>query len=177
MYVLLVGAPWYLKGADLLAAAWHRIAPDFPGVRLKIMGHFPDRGGLEALLEGVERVEILPARHYKETLDLIAGASVFVLPSRCEGLPRVLLEAMAAGVPTIGSDVGGISALVRDGENGFLIPAGDADALEQRLRRLLSDADLRAKMGERGYMIAHTVFTESVYVERFGEMIEAVVHG
>lgn len=146
-YILLVGAPWYLKGADLLIAAFRRLAPDFPGVRLKILGHFPDRAGLEALAAGMERIEIVPAKHYEEALEFISRASVLVLPSRCEGMGRVLLEAMAAGVPVIGSNVGGIPSLVRDGENGFLFLNGDVDALERRLRQLLSDPDLREKMG------------------------------
>jgi len=98
-YILLVGAPWYLKGADLLVAAFRSLAPDFPGVRLKILGHYPDRADLEALAAGLEGVEVLPAKPQSETLALISGATIFVLASRCEGLPRVVIEAMAAGVP------------------------------------------------------------------------------
>jgi L-malate glycosyltransferase len=88
---------------------------------------------------------------------------------------RVLLEAMAAGVPVIGSNVGGIPSLVRDGENGFLFPSGDVNALEARLRQLLSNPALRESMGARGYEMAHGEFSEDVYVDRFVTMIETAV--
>ncbi len=172
VYIALVGAPWYLKGVDVLVAAFRRLAPDFPAAGLKIVGHFPDRANLEALTGGDKRIEILAALPYKETLRIIGQAAVFVLPSRCEGMGRVLLEAMAAGVPVVGSDVGGIPSLIRDGENGFLFPVGNVDALEARLRQLLSDPALRTKMGECGYRRAQTEFSEQVYSERFIEMVE-----
>ncbi len=171
-YILLMGAPWYLKGADLLVEAFRRLAPDFPEVRLKIMGHFPDRSQLEALTEGAERIEILPAKHYKESLGIISRASMLVLPSRCEGMGRVLLEAMAAGIPVVGSDIGGIPSLIRHGENGFLFPVGDVNALEARIRQLLSDPNLSERMGKRGYEMAHSEFNEGIYVDRFVRMVE-----
>ena len=174
-YILLVGAPWYLKGADLLVEAFRRLASDFPRVGLKIMGHFPDKDQLEALTGGDGRIEILRAHPYKDTLWMISQASVFVLPSRCEGMGRVLLEAMAAGVPVIGANVGGIPSLVRDGENGFLFPSGDVTALEARLRQLLSNPALCESMGARGYEMAHGEFSEEVYVDRFVTMIETAV--
>lgn len=176
-YVLLLGAPWYLKGADILVNAFRRVASEFPDVRLKIMGHFPDLDQLKALFDSGDRIDIVPPRNHPETLEIISRASLMVLPSRCEGMARVLLEAMAAGIPVIGSNVGGIPVLVRDGENGFLVPVGDASALEDRLRRLLSDSELRHRMGERGYEIAHSEFNEKVYVDRFARMIETTVRG
>jgi glycosyltransferase involved in cell wall biosynthesis len=169
-YILLVGAPWYLKGADVLIAAFRRIEADFPSMRLKIMGHFPDRDQMEKLAAGA-RIDILSAKHYKESLEVLTRASVLVLPSRSEGMGRVLLEAMAAGIPVIGSDIGGIPSLIRDGENGFLFPCGDAEALADRLRRLLSDEELRRRMGAAGCRMAHNDFNERVYVDRFTRMI------
>src|SRR5581483_3715437 len=80
-YIILVGAPWYLKGADLLIEAFLQLADDFPCVGLKIMGHFPDVDRLRALTGGHERIEILRAHAYKDTLRIISQASIFVLPS------------------------------------------------------------------------------------------------
>ena len=176
-YILLVGAPWYLKGADLLVAAFLRLAGDFPGVKLKLVGWFPDRERLEAQAGGTAQIEILKPLPNPEVLELIGGATVFALPSRCEGTPCVILEAMAAGVPILASDVGGISLLVRHGENGFLVPVGDASALEARLRELLTDADLRRRMGARSYEIAHTEFCEDAYRDRFRRMVVEAVNG
>jgi glycosyltransferase involved in cell wall biosynthesis len=175
-YILLAGAPWYLKGADLLVEAFRRLAPDFPAFSLKILGHFPDGDELRSLVRGIDRIELLAARSYPETLRLIGEAAVFVLPSRCEGMGRVLLEAMASGVPVIGSNVGGIPTLIRDGENGFLFPENDAAALEAALRQLLCDSDLRNRMGARGREMAHADFSETVYVDRFLNMIQLAVN-
>jgi glycosyltransferase involved in cell wall biosynthesis len=177
MYVLLVGAPWYLKGADLLVEAFLRLAPDFPHVKLKILGFFPDREKLDELIGGSPQIEILKPLPNPEALLVIGDASILVLPSRCEGMGRVLIEGMAAGVPLIGSDVGGIPFMIRDGENGYVFPAGDARALEARLRELLSDAETRRRMGENGYKRAHGELNEKVYVEQFTHMVEAAVKG
>lgn len=176
-YILLVGAPWYLKGADLLVTAVKALAKDYPRVRLRLLGHYPDRAGLDALIDGDERIEVLKAVLNPEALKLIAGAYVLALPSRCEGLPRVLIEAMAAGVPVVGSDVGGIPHIVRDGENGFVFPTGDARALEERLRTLLADPELAARMGNRGREIARQEFNEDRWVEHFTAMVEDAVRG
>jgi glycosyltransferase involved in cell wall biosynthesis len=176
-YVLLAGAPWYLKGADVLIKAFLAVAPEFPDVKLKILGHYPDRTELDAMTGGSPQVEILRARPYLEALRIISGAAVVVMPSRCEGLSRALLEAMAAGIPLIGSDVGGIPMLVRDGENGFLCPVGDHATLSKRLRQLLGDDQLRRRMGNSGYARAHGELNEERYVQEFARMIEATMNG
>ena len=71
--------------------------------------------------------------------------------------------------------MGGISYLIRDGENGFLVPPKDPVALERRLRELLADAELRKRMGAGGYAMAHTQFNERAYVEQFTRMVEAAI--
>jgi glycosyltransferase involved in cell wall biosynthesis len=177
MYVLLVGAPWRVKGVDVLIEAFLRLAPDFPDVKLKILGHHPDIALLEAMSQGSQQIEFLKARPNSEVLEIISKAAIFALPSRSEGVPRVILEAMAAGVPVIGSSVGGIPTIVRDGENGFLVPSEDVSALVDRLRQLLSDAELRNSMGNRGYEMAHAEFSEMAYTNRFAEMVEQTTKG
>jgi len=176
-YVLLVGAPWYLKGADLLIEAFLRLAPDFPDVKLKLLGHFPDRAPLEALTGGSTRVVILKAIPPPEARPIISQCEILVQPSRAEGMGRVLVEGMAAGVPVIGSDAGGIPYILRDGESGFIVPGGDPKGLEARMRELLLDKELRKRMGAKGYATAHTELNEQVYVERFTEMVDAAIHG
>jgi glycosyltransferase involved in cell wall biosynthesis len=173
-YILLVGAPWYLKGADVLVRAFRNLAPDYPTTRLKLIGHFAeDRGELERQIGGHPRIDVLKARPNPETLELMRGAEVIVLPSRCEGFGRVLLEGMAAGIPVIGTEAGAMPHVIRDGQDGFVTPVGDVEGLERRLRELLSNAELRREMGRRGYERAHGEFSDRSYVERFTEMIAA----
>lgn len=176
-YVLMVGAPWYLKGVDFLVGAFRRLAGDFPEVKLKLVGWFPDGKRLEALAAGCPQIEILKAKPHSEVLEMMSRAKVFALTSRCEGMGCVILEAMAAGLPIVASDVGGIPLLVRDGENGFLVPVGDVSALEARLRELLTDAGLRRRMGARSYEMAHTGFNERAYADSFTRMVKKTIDG
>ncbi|HYL79089.1 MAG TPA: glycosyltransferase family 4 protein [Bryobacteraceae bacterium] len=175
LFVLFVGAPWYLKGADRLIQAFRRLAPDFPEVQLKLLGHYPDRAGLDALCESSPQIEILKALTHPQTLELISQSAILVLPSRCEGLPRVIIEAMTAGVPVIGSDVGGIPSLIRDGENGFVVPNGDPVGLEARMRELLGNAALRERLGARGRELVLGQLNEQVYVREFAKMVALTV--
>jgi glycosyltransferase involved in cell wall biosynthesis len=175
-YILLVGAPWYLKGADRIIMAFRGLAADFPHIKLKILGYYPDQSELNALAGGLPQIEILKARPNPEVLPIIREAMVLALPSRCEGVPRVLVEGMAAGIPLIGSDVGGIPSIVIDGENGYVISGGDSSMLEKRLRELLADPGKRGHMGNKGYVRAHTELDEKSYVTQFTEMVKATVH-
>ena len=81
---------------------------------------------------------------------LLDAADVFVLPSRCEGMPLVLLEAMDAGLPVVATRVIGSEEVVADGETGLLVPPEDPAALGTALARLLADPQLRARFGRAG---------------------------
>jgi len=179
-YIVQVGAPWYLKGVDRLVAAFKRLAPDFPNVKLKLVGWYDgsEKAGLEALRDGSPQIELVRALPNPNTLSIISRSLILVHPSRCEGGPsRVVTEGLVAGVPVIGSDVAGIPYAVTDGENGFVVPGDDIDALERRLRELLGDPELRQRLGAKAATLAREQFSEKVYVERFTEMIRAAVFG
>jgi glycosyltransferase involved in cell wall biosynthesis len=174
--ILLVGSPWFLKGADLLIRAFQRLASEFPEWKLKILGHFPDRAGMEAIIGDAPQIEIMTPRPNPEVLQIISQAQILVLASRCEGMGRVLIEGMGAGIALVGSDVGGIPTMIHDGENGLLFPCGDDQALEQRLRTLMQDPALRKKLGDKGYARAHSELSEASYVERFADMVRDTVN-
>ncbi len=178
-YVLMVGSPWYLKGADRLIEAFLRLAPEFPDVKLKILGWYEqsERQQLLTLAGGSKQIELVRAAPNVVTLRVIGGCQVLVHPSRCEGGPRTVIEGLAAGVPVVGSDVGWIPDLIRNGENGYVVPGGNIRELEERIRELLADPELRRRMGANGYEFAHTQLTEQVYVERFTAMVAATVRG
>ena len=90
--------------------------------------------------------------------DLLASSHIACLPSYREGLPKSLIEATAAGRPIVATDVPGCRAVVRDGDNGLLVPARDAEALAEALARLVGDAAQRQRMGARGREIAIETF-------------------
>ena len=116
-----------------------------------IVGDGPERLELADLIDRLglqQRVQLCGERD--DIPSLLASADCFVLASRSEGLPMSILEAMAAGLPVVASDVGGVAELVDDGTTGLLVPPQDAAQLADALRRVLSDADLRARLGAAG---------------------------
>jgi len=178
-YIVLVGSPWYRKGADRLIEAFRRLAPDFSDVKLKIVGWYEqtEHDQLRALAGDSKQIELVRAAPSSVVLPIISGSLLLALPSRCEGLPRVVIEGMAAGVPVVGSDAAGIPDLIHQGENGFIVPGGNVRELEERLRQLLADPELRRRMGANGYEFAHSQLSEQVYVERFTAMVADAVRG
>jgi glycosyltransferase involved in cell wall biosynthesis len=178
-YIVLVGSPWYRKGVDRLIEAFRRLAPDFPDVKLKIVGWHEraEHEQLQALAGDSTQIELVRAAPQSVVLPIISGSLLLALPSRCEGLPRVLIEGLAAGVPVVGSDAAGIPDVIRQGENGFVVPGGNVRELEERLRQLLADPELRRRMGANGYEFAHSQLSEQVYVERFTAMVADAVRG
>lgn len=99
---------------------------------------------------------------WQEDINVVfALAHIICLPSYREGVPRVLVEAAACSRALVATDVPGCREIVRDGENGFLVPPRDAYALAEALRKLLKDAHLRRKMGQRGREIVEAEFSTS----------------
>lgn len=112
-------------------------------------------------------VEDMP--NFLSTLD------IFVLPSRNEGIPGAIREAMAMKVPVVATDVGGTSDVVRNGKTGFLIPPGDTKALVHALDKLLSDPTLRSEMGVRGRQLIENEFSLEFYINEFESFLEQTV--
>ncbi len=120
-----------------------------PDVELVVAGDGPERGPLERRageLRLAERIRFLGACPREEALRLFRAADAALLTSAWENLPHSLLEALAVGTPAIGTAVGGVPEVVRDGENGLLVPAGDVDALAAAIQRLAGDDALRASL-------------------------------
>ncbi len=123
------------------------------GVMLDIAGDGPDRKMLEERsreLNISDRVKFLGYQSQRQVRELLKLADVFVMSSFAEGLPVVLMEAMAAGVPVVATRIAGIPELVHDGHSGLLVSPGDADAIKKAIRRLLEDADLRNRFAVAG---------------------------
>jgi len=123
---------------DLIAAAL-RVLEQHPDVRFVVAGDGELRGELEALAAPLgDRFEFLGER--RDVPDLLASFDVFAFPSHFEGLCLAVIEAQAAGVPVVATQVGGIRETVVEGETGFLVPVGDAQALAERISWCLDHA-------------------------------------
>ncbi len=148
--ILFVGKMGFLKGEEDLLRAVSRLIEEFPELRLDLVGQRSE--GIEDLVrrlgvgDFIERIG--PVAH-GERIDCYRRADLFVLPTYAEGMSMAVLEALASGLPVLTTRVGGNGELIEDGREGYLVEAGDLDALVDRLRSLLSDSALRRQMGAR----------------------------
>ena len=140
------------KRQDVMLRAFARFLETHPDYTLRFLGDGPEEEDMKRLAEelGVAgSVEFLGA--CKNVPQLIVNAEMFVLTSDYEGLPNAVLEAMAVGLPCISTDCspGGARMIIEDGQNGFIVPCGDAESLADRMSRLADDASLRKQYSER----------------------------
>jgi glycosyltransferase involved in cell wall biosynthesis len=129
-------------------------------------------GELRHVVEG-GRVEILGWQDRKSTLGAMFDADVLLHPSRWEGMPNAILEAMALGIPVVASDVVGNRSLVRDGETGFLV--GDDSGYLPALRRLADEPPLRRRMGQAGRARAQTEFDHAKLAADWDRLYRATI--
>jgi len=160
------------KGYENLIRAFKWILDDGIKARLVLVGE----GKLKEALINLSYELGLNERVYfaglrRDVPNLLKMMDIFVLPSKWEGLPIALLEAMYVGLPIIASRVGGIPEVVEDGREGFLINPGDAEELKKALNKLiLMDKPLRKKMGERGEEKVLRKFSPEMYVKNLTKL-------
>ena len=147
--LFLGGSDTRRKGLPELLRAIPAIAQAFPEATFRLVAVPPD------LVES-----LLPREHFgrcviegwvsgRDEVDRLAGADLFVLPTHGEGMPIAVLDAMAAGLPIVATSVAGIPDMVRNEQEGLLIPPGDVASLTEAVKRLLGSPDLRLEMGRR----------------------------
>ncbi|MBW1992598.1 MAG: glycosyltransferase family 4 protein, partial [Deltaproteobacteria bacterium] len=150
LVILSVGRLVRQKGHDTLLAAFRRVARQIPQAELWIVGEGPRLPALEDqaghfLASG--RIRLLPPRG--DLRPLFQEATLFVLASNWEGLPNVILEAMAAGLPVVATEVGGVPEAVVPGRTGWLVPPGDPEALAEAIREALAAPETRKTFGRQ----------------------------
>jgi glycosyltransferase involved in cell wall biosynthesis len=143
---------------------------------LDLVGEGPLMGQMKALAASLGiggRVRFLGQR--MDVDQLLAGAQAGVLATNWEGFPLSILESMRAGLPVVASSVGGIGEAIRDGDTGYLVPRGDVEALRDRLGRLLTAPELRARMGSSGRALFEEQFTLDRSVHKTLDVYQDVI--
>lgn len=165
--VVFVGRVAFHKGVTYLADAAESIIKQVPAARFLAVGEGPmeeelkQRAG-KPLLAG----RLMLAGRRTDAVEIIASSDLLVLPSLSEGLPLTLLEAAMTGKAMVGSNVGGISEVIIDGETGLLVPPRDDRALAAAISRLLADDDEREKMGIAAHRLWSEQFTAGVMIDK-----------
>jgi colanic acid/amylovoran biosynthesis glycosyltransferase len=151
--ILCVGRLTPAKGQHLLIDAMDRLARQGRSVRLRLVGSGPDEASLRnhaGRLASPMTIIFEGAVNQDRIRSIYASANVFCLPSFAEGLPVVLMEAMAMQIPCVSTNIAGIPELIRNEIDGLLVPASDLDALTEALARLMDLGELRNRMAASG---------------------------
>lgn len=159
--VIFVGRLDPVKGAPLLVEAMARVMADHPDACLTLIGDGPARALAEtraAALGIAGAVTFAGFQSQGAVAAMLEDADILVLPSFAEGVPVVLMEAMASRIPVIASRVGGVQELVEDGIAGFAVPPGDIATLAERIGRLMTDHAMATRMGQAGRQMIEQEF-------------------
>jgi len=175
-FIVFVGQLEKVKGINILIEAFTNIKRDFPDFKLVIIGEGSERKNLEFKIKDLglkNKVKLKGKLSLEQTKDIMKRCYCLVLPSLSEGLPRVLMEAMALEKPVIASNVGGIPELIKDNENGFLFEKGHSKELARKLKILLEDRNLAKEMGKKGKEFVESKFSNEKYIKNYISMINA----
>jgi glycosyltransferase involved in cell wall biosynthesis len=160
------------KGHDLLV----RALPQLPDVTAVIVGDGPERDTVTALARELGVTDRLVLTGWRDDArDVLTTFDVFALPSRFEGFPLVLLEAMLASRPVVAADVGSVSEAIVDGETGLLVDAGDVDALAAGISTLLADEPRRRALGAAARKRVLDNFSPDAAAKAFEALYEEIL--
>jgi glycosyltransferase involved in cell wall biosynthesis len=157
------------KGLRFLIDAVHELADELP-MKLLIVGDGPQQSELEEIVDSLGLSDrVVFAGFQTDPEAWLPAFDVSVLPSLTEGTPVALLEAMAARVPLIATNVGGVPQVIADGTNGLLVPAGDAWALSVAIRTLIRDPELMRRLAAAGLETVRTRYGLDSWCRRLEE--------
>jgi glycosyltransferase involved in cell wall biosynthesis len=176
--ILFTGRLHPVKGVSVLIDAVSRLIPEFPSLRVGIVGDGPERESLEALVSAAnltKNVQFHGACSQDEIRDLLARSKTFCLPSLGDSVPVATMEAMAMGLPSVSTTVKGIPEQIEHEKSGLLVPPGDPGALAEALRRLLRDPQYRHELGMAGLKRVTDEFNQTKEVEKLWHKIRESV--
>ncbi len=173
-----VGRLTAIKGVRILLEAFEKARTTAPNLHLTIVGDGDDRAALETLAKPFkDQITFAGYQSQDDVAATLASADAFVLPSFAEGLPVVLMEALAAKVPVICTQVAGVSELVEDGVNGYIVPPGDVDSLASRMVNLAAEPAARRAMGTSGRAKVVAEFDINVEAARLARLFDGDLSG
>lgn len=178
--ILCIGRLHWKKGLDAAVRAVAELSHRGCGTELRIVGEGPERPRLTFTADrcGVaDRVTLLGSRTSDEVRDQLAWTDVLLLPSLSEGISNAVLEAMAAGLPVVTTDCGGMEEVVTDGVDGMVVPVTDVTAMADRLETLAADPDLRTALGAAAAARADADFDLSRQIRLFSQAYRTLVSG
>jgi glycosyltransferase involved in cell wall biosynthesis len=179
LLITTVGNIRRVKGHDVFIKAAASIVPHFPNVSFSIAGGVLEPDYFVELQTLVRELNLSDHFHFAGSVtDLhqhLSAADIFVLPSRSEGFSNAIIEAMAASLPVVATNVGGNSEAVRDGVSGFLVPSDDPAALAASIIRLLSDPSQAKTMGAAGNAIVKENFTTEAMMTRIASAYQKLL--
>jgi glycosyltransferase involved in cell wall biosynthesis len=167
--VLFIGKEFERKGGPQLLQAFSKVRAQLPNAELWLVTSREDVGGA-----GVRR--IAPTNDHAAIAELYRAASVFAMPSRCETWGDVFLEAMAYGLPCIGTTNDAMPEIIEHGTTGYVVEPDDVSALARHLDDLLRSPELRQQMGAQGRLRVAERFTWARVVERMLPVLRDVAH-
>jgi len=169
--IIFVGRLIPSKGVPLLVRALSKLAAAGLDAQLDLVGDGPERTSLQRLADELRvsaRITLHGSVH--GVAALLQQAAVFVLPSFIEGMSNAMLEAMACGLPVITTRVGASPELIEDGVSGLLINAGDEEALQTALQRVLQDRALARRLGTAARRIIEAKFSIDRIADRYSDL-------
>ena len=173
--VIAIGRLNFQKGYDRLIKAWHKVVLKVHDARLSIYGDGDLTYEIQCLINNLNLNKSVSLRKAQSDIkEVYLNASLLVLSSHYEGLPMVLLEAQAAGLPIVSFACKcGPRDVVSDGNSGFLVENGDIEALADRIIKVLNDNELRAKMGAEAYANSLS-FDESIIMQKWMDLFNSI---
>lgn len=161
------------KGINFLLSAWKKVVGNVADARLILLGDGPLLGEMKTLARELGIGDSVDFRgHVHEVPDFLRAADIFILPSLQEGMPNSLLEAMACGIAPVGTRIGGVVDIIKEGANGILADPGDSEGLAEGMLKLLRDKHLADAIALRSYETIRDHYHLDSIVPRYRDLYQ-----
>ena len=169
LIVTMIGKNTYVKNVDMVLEVAAEVHNEFEDVHFWLVGPELDSGTFSRVRQ-VQEGYVKPLGPQDDIPSIIKDTDLLILTSRSEGLPNVIMEAMAAGKPVVSTNVGGVPELIKDGWNGFLVSSEDVDSMAEKVKDLIKDSSLRKRLGRNAATFVREHFSVENMVNKTEEL-------